>query len=410
MGNIPGGGCSCTDYPVHPHACGEHEYRCRGPRTFIGSSPRLWGTSGPIPPGGSPVRFIPTPVGNITLARCRQGIWPVHPHACGEHLLSHAECLGVCGSSPRLWGTCRRFYLARVVRRFIPTPVGNIPGPPRSPLRSPVHPHACGEHLPLDFGRPTRPGSSPRLWGTLRHQGLFDPDRRFIPTPVGNISSAPSTSPMTAVHPHACGEHVIPMDRHNYRIGSSPRLWGTFPTPTPAGYTARFIPTPVGNIGKGRGANRNQSVHPHACGEHAVQNNAKANRNGSSPRLWGTCSGACPFQPQTRFIPTPVGNMVAGPVHQGSAAVHPHACGEHEYRCRGPRTFIGSSPRLWGTSGPIPPGGSPVRFIPTPVGNIISPRTKPRSWPVHPHACGEHVLDHTLLGTAYGSSPRLWGT
>ena len=30
--------------PVHPHACGEHEFQARMTRSAGGSSPRMWGT------------------------------------------------------------------------------------------------------------------------------------------------------------------------------------------------------------------------------------------------------------------------------------------------------------------------------------------------------------------------------
>ena len=32
-----------------------------------------------------------------------------------------------------------------------------------------------------------RPGSSPRLWGTLSQIEAYQEPKRFIPTPVGNI-------------------------------------------------------------------------------------------------------------------------------------------------------------------------------------------------------------------------------
>jgi len=52
-----------------------------------------------------------------------------------------------------------------------------------------------------------------------------------------------------------------------------------------------------------------------------------------------------------RFIPTPVGNTLFRHPGKDYAAVHPHACGEHDIFVLGEQSLLGSSPRLWGTRG-----------------------------------------------------------
>ena len=69
-----------------------------------------------------------------------------------------------------------------------------------------VHPHACGELLPVQLPTYGPIGSSPRLWGTLHHFDECPANFRFIPTPVGNSFSALQSGHICAVHPHACGE------------------------------------------------------------------------------------------------------------------------------------------------------------------------------------------------------------
>ena len=152
-----------------------------------GSSPRMWGTLPELLPHFPVVRFIPTHVGNThspfhNVAMHRfipthvgntesfalfSVIISVHPHACGEHY-SAASCPFVgSGSSPRMWGTpC---LTPRHVRnhRFIPTHVGNTRPRTREGVRPAVHPHACGEHIPLCMFGSFGGGSSPRMWGTL---------------------------------------------------------------------------------------------------------------------------------------------------------------------------------------------------------------------------------------------------
>ena len=151
-----------------------------------------------------------------------------------------------------------------------------------------VHPHACGEHLPI-FTFPNLPiGSSPRLWGTWILLLSTTNCNRFIPTPVGNIKNSDRNIRIIAVHPHACGEHDKRFPGLVRKFGSSPRLWGTFITRLFEQLTRRFIPTPVGNIRCSVRGLTKTAVHPHACGEHWRARSVRAYDGGSSPRLWGT--------------------------------------------------------------------------------------------------------------------------
>ncbi len=117
-------------------------------------------------PGISLIRFIPTPVGNIDHADSIKHFKTVHPHACGEHFIRQNNEGTLSGSSPRLWGTSILLLFQYQYRRFIPTPVGNIHRLPVYARQPPVHPHACGEHELVISAKDCRVGSSPRLWGT----------------------------------------------------------------------------------------------------------------------------------------------------------------------------------------------------------------------------------------------------
>ncbi len=151
------------------------------------------------------------------------------------------------GSSPRMWGT--PFCLSGVLAddRFIPTHVGNTVAN-RAPSSSvPVHPHACGEHLRVNYARQNGFGSSPRMWGTLVSDGFNTMCERFIPTHVGNTHLGSFLKRFPSVHPHACGEHLCSGDRKPRGTGSSPRMWGTLSPPSSTRPKQRFIPTHVGN-------------------------------------------------------------------------------------------------------------------------------------------------------------------
>src|SRR5436190_1349953 len=90
-------------------------------------------------------------------------------------------------------------------------------------------------------------GSSPRMWGTdLRRRRRLRHDR-FIPTHVGNGFPASLWLSAQAVHPHACGERLVLVEKLGRPGGSSPRMWGTATYPEAVPPVARFIPTHVGN-------------------------------------------------------------------------------------------------------------------------------------------------------------------
>ena len=65
--------------------------------------------------------------------------------------------------------------------------------------------------------------------------------------------------------------------------------------------------------------------------------------------MWGTLKGGSQAVRSTRFIPTHVGNTTIEKVTRNSGAVHPHACGEHIIQGVSGKQVDGSSPRMWGT-------------------------------------------------------------
>ena len=146
---------------------------------------------------------------------------------------------------------------------------------------------------------------------------------------MGNIVVQKSDDDGTTVHPHACGEHFPVIRKPFHRRGSSPRLWGTFPIQDATNTIERFIPTPVGNIIRANTSKPLRTVHPHACGEHIWSSSVSVSEPGSSPRLWGTSLPIEGIALRVRFIPTPVGNIISVDKNPSISTVHPHACGEH---------------------------------------------------------------------------------
>ena len=156
-------------------------------------------------------------------------------------------CGGRYAPPPHAWGILP--YLAsRYVRgRFIPTCVGNtVRFMPQAPGKS-VHPHVRGEYIHGARERIAGGGSSPRAWGIQSPRIWTVGQERFIPTCVGNTTSAHEVPKIFTVHPHVRGEYKISKDGSLDVDGSSPRAWGIqrgFPS---CAARRRFIPTCVGN-------------------------------------------------------------------------------------------------------------------------------------------------------------------
>ena len=172
--------------------------------------------------------------------------------------------------------------------RFIPARAGNTSPWRASSSRTPVHPRACGEHLPFSPCTGPPAGSSPRVRGTQARARPLPPPCRFIPARAGNTPSTTTPPWSTTVHPRACGEHQYCRPAGVAFSGSSPRVRGTLPTIRPTIIDRRFIPARAGNTSNFRWRESGLAVHPRACGEHPGRNGSGWCFSGSSPRVRGT--------------------------------------------------------------------------------------------------------------------------
>ena len=191
--------------------------------------------------------------------------------------------------------------------------------------------------------------------------------------------------------------------------GSSPRAWGIRLICAKSVFFSRFIPTCVGNTVAGGRTLSCISVHPHVRGEYMMRLHSMHRWAGSSPRAWGILVVKGSHSSGPRFIPTCVGNTASGCGTGPKPAVHPHVRGEYTQICAILRFTAGSSPRAWG----IPIAFKRVinvrRFIPTCVGNTMVSSSSMVRCPVHPHVRGEYERHMLMIFRQSGSSPRAWG-
>ncbi len=298
----------------------------------IGSSPRVRGTQGPVPSLFSVFRFIPARAGN-TPGRCRKRpCRTVHPRACGEHQAIPRHGLHLDGSSPRVRGTRQALAAGPANQRFIPARAGNT--------IVTAAPSNCTA------------GSSPRVRGTLGDVIRQPLAERFIPARAGNTAVLRLSPVHGAVHPRACGEHVVVALERGDLDGSSPRVRGTRPSSLPSQASGRFIPARAGNTATARSTSSFRTVHPRACGEHRSAMSAGNVQPGSSPRVRGTLYIQQRFDLSSRFIPARAGNTKTIIALISIPSVHPRACGEHA---------AAEPPLSWDT-----------RFIPARAGNTPS--------------------------------------
>ncbi len=235
---------------------------------------------------------------------------PVHPHERGEYVNKIERTVTTPGSSPRTWGIRTFGPYAPGARRFIPTNVGNTPGPGVLPSAKAVHPHERGEYNRHCNYRCDIGGSSPRTWGILPRGPEWGYQRRFIPTNVGNTLSIRPIISLISVHPHERGEYVWRLGIGEGVAGSSPRTWGIRVPVLSRALSLRFIPTNVGNTRWLRALKIKIQVHPHERGEYAFRDLPGRNVYGSSPRTWGIRRKETISRIQSRFIPTNVGNTL----------------------------------------------------------------------------------------------------
>ena len=253
------------------------------------------------------------------------------------------------GSSPRVRGTPRHVDVADVDHRFIPACAGNSTKRPPQGIVGAVHPRVCGE-----------------LATTLR---LAVVEHRFIPACAGNSRSSCRWPPCTPVHPRVCGELRNAVALTQDSTGSSPRVRGTLQLVAQAAFNDRFIPACAGNSRRQPSAWLPRSVHPRVCGELSTKRAVRA--------------------PHYRFIPACAGNSIAAWPVRCWRGVHPRVCGELPRWALSRGYDRGSSPRVRGTPGRIPPPPPLRRFIPACAGNSSRWTTGPQSPSVHPRVCGE---------------------
>ena len=273
-----------------------------------GSSPRVRGT---LTTGGGHIdvpRIIPARAGNAAACSRSQAPSPDHPRACGERLVVLCLCHASPGSSPRVRGTHDLPVRLGRPQRIIPARAGNAWPREAVAAPGPDHPRACGERMDAVSHFSGSIGSSPRVRGTpcpLRCPRLRS---RIIPARAGNAGWLPCPPHVESDHPRACGERDGQLAMALKAPGSSPRVRGTHRNDGVAPLPERIIPARAGNARRFDPYQGNGADHPRACGERAAHAWLVQNEHGSSPRVRGTLRASKLHHDYLRIIPARAGN------------------------------------------------------------------------------------------------------
>ena len=154
------------------------------------------------------IGIIPTRMGTRAADNPLMSLPEDHPHAYGDKQgLKHFDTVAD-GSSPRVWGQESVWLSIVQTTRIIPTRMGTSSKNfiPIYVLKD--HPHAYGDKYRWTSDRSCGTGSSPRVWGQVKMNGIIVLVLRIIPTRMG--TSVRLISPIAGFrdHPHAYGDKL----------------------------------------------------------------------------------------------------------------------------------------------------------------------------------------------------------
>ncbi len=254
----------------HPRVCGERTLMATGSSKPRGSSPRVRGTADPAAGVPHVNRIIPACAGNGDSARKTRSPRADHPRVCGERqFVFHGDSVPF-GSSPRVRGTACSGATMEYIRRIIPACAGNGRHGQAQHLRAADHPRVCGERTQGLEGRDQEGGSSPRVRGTAREQKGLTQQQRIIPACAGNGSTRWANTGTPTDHPRVCGERSTESKGGGLKPGSSPRVRGTVIEGGAFNARGRIIPACAGNGPGCRPSCLYVPDHPRVCGERPV--------------------------------------------------------------------------------------------------------------------------------------------
>ena len=295
---------------------------------------------------------IPAYAGKTIVLRLGRRPAPEHPRVCGENDEAFKLANADGGTSPRMRGKLRQYFLRHRGLRNIPAyagKTGQLGGMAGANLE---HPRVCGENRQARARPDTPRRNIPAYAGKTKVQdaeaklqsGTSPRMRRKPADDFHRLSSGKE-------HPRVCGENT-PANEH----GFDPR---------------RNIPAYAGKTATHQLSESAETEHPRVCGE---------NQCG----IGGLLSGF-------RNIPAYAGKTASPPTPQRSLPEHPRVCGENPHLSPLMIPKHGTSPRMRGKLGKCQGTGCSMRNIPAYAGKTLFVTVKNVLREEHPRVCGENL-------------------
>ena len=398
-----------TWHTAHPRVCGENGRMGRRLRDPLGSSPRVRGKQRRFFLVFAVAGLIPARAGKTTRAGTALGPAPAHPRACGENQAHAIRQRLVRGSSPRVRGKLEVAADDGPAVGLIPARAGKTGGRPLPAFGFWAHPRACGENPTSPADEDSSVGSSPRVRGKQASVKLLKSIGGLIPARAGKTKTSTAPTLWTPAHPRACGENVGPRIPVRGRLGSSPRVRGKPDPLRPPRHRRGLIPARAGKTHRGNPRRRAVTAHPRACGENMNSKGTVCPRFGSSPRVRGKRRHRRRDEGRPGLIPARAGKTTAAPRAASPTTAHPRACGENGVAAGGRQRLRGSSPRVRGKHRPNHRDRLRGGLIPARAGKTCGRRALRFSASAHPRACGENPPMLAARSPTAGSSPRVRG-
>ena len=272
----------------HPRACGAHFWYSSALADAMGSSPRMRGSLQLLIDELHDLGIIPAHAGLTRRLSIARSAGRDHPRACGAHSRGSIIFTKTRGSSPRMRGSRIYGHSPKVINGIIPAHAGLTIWRPHPRPWSRDHPRACGAHGMIFFLFLLHLGSSPRMRGS---PAVWDDDRvadGIIPAHAGLTGRRGLHRRRLRDHPRACGAHSLARRSTTIRPGSSPRMRGSLVKTDGVVSLNGIIPAHAGLTHNSCCCHLFPRDHPRACGAHCLCIYRRECRGGSSPRMRGS--------------------------------------------------------------------------------------------------------------------------
>ena len=157
--------------------------------------------------GGTGKRNIPAYAGKTTTAGMVSMPAAEHPRVCGENVIPTSERPELMGTSPRMRGKPDDDVIEAVQKRNIPAYAGKTIVLRLGRRPAPEHPRVCGENDEAFKLANADGGTSPRMRGKLRQYFLRHRGLRNIPAYAGKTGQLGGMAGANLEHPRVCGEN-----------------------------------------------------------------------------------------------------------------------------------------------------------------------------------------------------------